>query len=62
MKRKVKRACVVTLSDREVYSLLRGLTLLIGQASMPQSPRNITLAELRELARRMARTYATIAD
>jgi hypothetical protein len=62
MKRKAKRACVLTLSDRELYSLLRGQALLIAQANQPQSQRNITLAEMRALARRLARTYATIAD
>ena len=62
MRRKGKRACVLTLSDRELYSLLRGQALLIAQANQPQSPRNITLAEMRALARRLARTYATLAD
>lgn len=62
MKGKSKRACVLTLSDREVYTLLRGLALFICQGSTQQSRRNITLAEARALARRLSRLYATRPD
>jgi hypothetical protein len=62
MKRKGKDACVLTLSEREVYCLIRGLACWICQSHTPQGRRNMTLAEARALARRLAKLYATLAD
>jgi hypothetical protein len=62
MKRKVKGAAAIALTDREIHVILVGLRLLLcGNVAAAIQP-EIPIAETRALARRLTRTYATLTD
>lgn len=62
MRRKRQAAAVVELSPREVHILVTALRAMITLAESRGLPIITHNAETRALARRLARTYATLAD